>query len=890
MKKLLLLTVFIASVICASATTFTVDKFRYYTTGTNTVTVDAYTGTAEIVTVPGTVKYGGTTYYVTCVGSWAFSGNTTLGEVILSYGITEIEEYAFQNCTNLDVVRMPGTMKTLQSDAFKGCTAGLYVYCTASTPPTCVDGPFDGAKLLRLILRRDFDSVYYPNIASISSLYKADADWKKFPQIISTANAYDYVTNEGKTTACYFIIPSSTSTKATVVGGGTQCYVPDKITINGRDYIVEEIGTQSFSSSGSVNYNITKLTGAANVTSIMESAFEGSKIQSISVPAIAEIKENAFRNCTSLTSVDLGAPSNKELDAIGKRAFYNCTALKTIQFPSYLGENYASTHCMIHIMESAFENSGLTDVLIPQIPFVIDKRAFANCKSLSNVLITTHYNPSVTGYYHDIASDAFTNINSGRNTYLYVPQASYNYYKNYAACSSFTYVYGELQQIKIAGTLVERSGTIMDGVKVDLSKSTVTLDSLTYNNLSKTFIISNCTDLRIIVKSPCQIGCKSFVATTSGIANVTIEGASDDASLIVNNNSVEWTLNFHIGGNLYIKDMPSLCVTNNLGGVMYGKSGSTTFNIDNSTGFFKGGQKAVVYNIKGLTLANTILTDCTYSSTATQYGNDNYLFSFESTLTGFTGVLKIAGVTVTAQNMAKNAIVRGVSVSRNGTITMENVNYTGNTTFISCVGTKNINIMLSGDNKVEANTFLRAESGSVTIDGGGTATLTTTGKSTSVANFFFAYGDGGESCTLSNIKRLTNTSVQAPFLGKTGLTKLTINNCSGEFKRTGSTSFAIGQIKMLTLVDTKLTNCTYRETLTQYGNSGSVKFESTLVTSNPGDVNGDDAVDITDVVNLANHVMGETPSIFVIENADVTGEGDVDVTDVVQLANRVMGV
>ena len=57
-----------------------------------------------------------------------------------------------------------------------------------------------------------------------------------------------------------------------------------------------------------------------------------------------------------------------------------------------------------------------------------------------------------------------------------------------------------------------------------------------------------------------------------------------------------------------------------------------------------------------------------------------------------------------------------------------------------------------------------------------------------------------------------------------------------------------------------------------------------------GDVNNDNAVDVTDVVGIANHVMGETPSIFVIENADVTGEGDVDVTDVVQLANRVMGV
>ena len=61
-------------------------------------------------------------------------------------------------------------------------------------------------------------------------------------------------------------------------------------------------------------------------------------------------------------------------------------------------------------------------------------------------------------------------------------------------------------------------------------------------------------------------------------------------------------------------------------------------------------------------------------------------------------------------------------------------------------------------------------------------------------------------------------------------------------------------------------------------------------TGNPGDVNGDNEVDITDVVNLANHVMGETPELFVVGNADITGDGEVDITDVVQLANRVMGI
>ena len=37
-----------------------------------------------------------------------------------------------------------------------------------------------------------------------------------------------------------------------------------------------------------------------------------------------------------------------------------------------------------------------------------------------------------------------------------------------------------------------------------------------------------------------------------------------------------------------------------------------------------------------------------------------------------------------------------------------------------------------------------------------------------------------------------------------------------------------------------------------------------------GDVNNDNAVDVTDVVGIANHVMGETPSVFNNVSADLT--------------------
>ncbi len=57
-----------------------------------------------------------------------------------------------------------------------------------------------------------------------------------------------------------------------------------------------------------------------------------------------------------------------------------------------------------------------------------------------------------------------------------------------------------------------------------------------------------------------------------------------------------------------------------------------------------------------------------------------------------------------------------------------------------------------------------------------------------------------------------------------------------------------------------------------------------------GDVNSDNALDITDVVGIANHVMGDTPGIFAKASADINGDGGVDVTDVVKLANIVMGM
>ncbi len=60
-------------------------------------------------------------------------------------------------------------------------------------------------------------------------------------------------------------------------------------------------------------------------------------------------------------------------------------------------------------------------------------------------------------------------------------------------------------------------------------------------------------------------------------------------------------------------------------------------------------------------------------------------------------------------------------------------------------------------------------------------------------------------------------------------------------------------------------------------------------TETQGDVNDDKATDVSDVVAIANHVMGDTPEVFITAHADMNSDHDIDVSDVVTLANRVMG-
>ena len=56
-----------------------------------------------------------------------------------------------------------------------------------------------------------------------------------------------------------------------------------------------------------------------------------------------------------------------------------------------------------------------------------------------------------------------------------------------------------------------------------------------------------------------------------------------------------------------------------------------------------------------------------------------------------------------------------------------------------------------------------------------------------------------------------------------------------------------------------------------------------------GDVNGDGEVNVTDIISVANYILGAASGSFDSSAADMNGDGDVNVTDIISMANYILG-
>ena len=308
---------------------------------------------------------------VSSIGDYTFNGCTSLGEIAIPQGVTSIGQYAFSDCSVLTNVSLPGDLTSLSSHLFDGCTA-LAEIVIPSGVSSIGDYAFNGCSSLREI-------TIPQGVTSIGQYAFSGCDaeiaWDGTPQI-SSIGSYAFAGYLGTGLE----IPSSvTSISRNAVNG---CNNLNTLTV-------------PFVGSGSGSYShFGYIFGASSYSS--NSSYVPSSLSTVIITGGSEIGDYAFYGCEYIRSIAL----SQNTAYIGDYAFNGCSSLGEIAIPqgvTSIGQ-YAFSGCNAEIVwegtpqindigSYAFAGYLGTGLEIPSSVTSISRNAVNGCNNLNTLTI-----------------------------------------------------------------------------------------------------------------------------------------------------------------------------------------------------------------------------------------------------------------------------------------------------------------------------------------------------------------------------------------------------------------------------------------------------------------------------------------------------------------------
>ena len=215
--------------------------------------------------------------------------------------------------------------------------------------------------------------------------------------------------------------------------------IPSKVTYEGEEYSVTEIGDYAFYYCSS----LTSITIPKGVTSIGSDAFcNCSSLTSITLPeGLTTIGKSAFEDCSSLTNITIP----EGVTSIGERAFSECDSLTSITIPESVKTigNYAFHYCSsLTSIDVASDNNSYTSIdgvlfskdktilikypegkkdvtsyAIPENVTEIRERAFDDCNSLTSITIPESVKEIGKWAFYDCRSLTSIDVALDNNSY-----------------------------------------------------------------------------------------------------------------------------------------------------------------------------------------------------------------------------------------------------------------------------------------------------------------------------------------------------------------------------------------------------------------------------------------------------------------------------------------
>ena len=198
----------------------------------------------------------------------------------------------------------------------------------------------------------------------------------------------------------YYLNFSSHTAVVQRMGAGSENYsgdivIPASVSYNGEDYAVTRIDQAAFS----YCEGVTSIALPNTLTTIGNSAFEGTAITSVTIPAsVTTIGEKAVGNCRQLAAIiveegnsmfDSRENCNALIETASNTLLQACRSTVIPESVTAIG-NYAYLGCV-----------WLTDITIPSHIQSVAKDAFYGCSGLASVTILT---PSVGSYFSGLKS------------------------------------------------------------------------------------------------------------------------------------------------------------------------------------------------------------------------------------------------------------------------------------------------------------------------------------------------------------------------------------------------------------------------------------------------------------------------------------------------------
>ena len=359
------------------------------------------------------VDFSGT---ITFIGTYAFDGFTGLENissktVLIPSTVTSIGAYAFRNCTSVSSIEVPDFVTSVGDWAFQNCSNASVLTLGKKLEKIEIGAFYNCQKIPNLIVPEGVTKIgdcSFQNCVSLKEVY-----------LPSTLNS---ITNNTSSSYAPFYYCKNI----------TKITVPQYV-INNSNY-----ASNIFYYS---KENINEIAFSGKITFIGQYAFDGfTGLKNISsetvlIPeTVTYIGNNAFRNCSSVTSIEIP----NFVTSIGDWSFQNCSSVTKINFGTGLQTIGTGAFCNCSKLPNLIVSEGLK---------TIGDCAFQNCNALTEV-----YLPSTLENITNNTSSSYAPFYNCNNiTKVTVPQLVIN--NNHSASNIFYYSRGKIKQVDFSGTI-----------------------------------------------------------------------------------------------------------------------------------------------------------------------------------------------------------------------------------------------------------------------------------------------------------------------------------------------------------------------------------------------------------------------------------------------------